>query len=445
LKEGSLLKKYLNIAFILSLVILLFTGCGISAVGDLYSPPKRSDEYTNMQTLIQQIMSDAEFSAPIAGENQQSVQAVDLDGDGEDEYLLFARDSSEKPLKIYVFSGEGRNYSLVDVILSAGSAHDRVEYIQMDDNPGFEIVVGRRVSDQVVRSVSVYALNDGQMEQIMSTNYTEFLCCDLDGNGKGELLIFRPGEVQHGIAVRYSVLNGVVERSQEVSMSEQAENIKRIMYGYLQDGTRAVYIASSVTGSDQIITDVFAVKGAQLTNVSFSTEAGTSVQTLRNYYVYADDVDDDTVLELPSLITMPTTGEDTPLTNQHIIRWYAMNSDGSVVDKMYTYHNFVGGWYLELEAEVARRITVEQRGSSYVFLLWNDDMTQTQPLLTIYVLTGQKREEQAIKDNRFILLRGESTIYSAALDVSSADYNMTQESLITGFHLILQDWKTGET
>ena len=439
------MKKYLNMALILSLVILLLTGCGISGVGDLYSPPKRSDEYTNMQSLIQETMSGAEFSAPVAGDNQQSVQAVDLDGDGQDEYLLFVRDSSEKPLKIYVFSGDGKNYSLLDRIESAGSIHDRVEYIQMDDQPGMEIVVGRRVSDQVVRSVSVYSLEDGQVEQIMSTNYTEFLCCDLDGNGRSELLVFRPGEAQNGIAVRYCVDNGVVERSQEVSMSEPAENIKRIMYGYLQDGTRSVYIASSVTGSDQIITDVFTVKAAQLINVSFSTEAGTSVQTLRNYYVYADDVDDDNVLELPSLINMPSTGEDTTLTNQHIIRWYAMNSDGSVVDKMYTYHNFVGGWYLELEAEFAQRITVEQRGSSYVFLLWNEEMTETQPLLTIYVLTGQKREEQAIKDNRFILLRGESTIYSAALDVTSADYNMTQESLIADFHLILQDWKTGET
>lgn len=439
------MKKYLNIAFILSMVILLFTGCGISTVGDLYSPPKRSDEYTNMQTLIQQTMSDAEFSAPVSGDNQQSVQAVDLDGDGEDEYLLFVRDSSEKPLKIYVFSGDGKNYSLLDRIESAGSTHDRVEYIQMDDKPGLEIVVGRRVSDQVVRSVSVYSLENGQMEQIMSTNYTEFLCCDLDGNGRSELMVFRPGETQHGIAVRYFVEGGIVERSHEVSMSEQAENIKRIMFGYLQDGKRAVYIASRVTGSDLIVTDVFTVKAAQLTNVSFSSETGTSVQTLRNYYVYADDVDDDNVLELPSLITMPSTGVDTPLTNQHIIRWYAMNSDGSVVDKKYTYHNFVGGWYLELEEALAERITVEQRGSSYVFLLWNEDKTQTQPLLTIYVLTGQKREEQAIKDNRFILLRGESTIYSAVLDVSSADYNLTQESLIAGFHLILQDWKTGET
>lgn len=438
------MKKWIYLALAASVALLLLTGCGISTVGDLYSPPKRSEEYTNMQSLIQSTMSDAEYSAPVSGDNQQTVQAVDLDGDGENEYLLFARDNSEKPLKIYVFSGEGKNYHLLDIIESTGSSHDRVEYIQMDDKPGYEIVVGRLVGDQVVRSVSVYSLIGDQMEQIMASNYSEFLCCDLDGNGKSELMIFRPGETGLGIAVRYSLENGILERSQEIGMSEQAENIKRIMYGYLEDGTRAVYVASAVSGSDWIITDIFTATGSQLTNVSFSIEAGTSVQTLRNYYVFADDVDDDGVLELPSLISV-ASGEDGSITNQHVIRWYSMNSDGSVVDKKYTYHNFAGGWYLELDDSLAQHITVEQKGSSYVFLLWNEDRTDCQTLLTIYVLTGQKREEQAIKDNRFILLRGESTIYSAVLEVASADYNMTRESLIAKFHLILQDWKTGET
>ena len=439
------MKKFLNMGLLMALVILLCTGCGISSVSDLYSPPKRSEEYTNMQSLIQSTMTDAEYSAPVSGDNQQTVQAVDLNGDGEDEYLLFAKDGSDKPLKIFVFSGEGKNYKLLDVISGTGSIHDRVEYIQMDDKPGYEIVIGRLVSDQVVRSVSVYTLSGDEMEQVMTANYTEFICCDLDGNGRSELLIFRPGQTGVGIAERYSYYNGILDRSQEISMSEQSENIKRIMYGYLQDGTRAVYVASAVSGSDKIITDVFTATTTQLKNVSFSTEAGTSVQTLRNYYVYADDVDDDGILELPWLINMISTGDNTEVTNQHIIRWYAMNSDGSVVNKKYTYHNFVGGWYLELDDAIAERITVEQRGSSYVFLLWNEERTENQSLLTIYVLTGQKREEQAIKDNRFILLRGESTIYSASLDVVSEEYNMAQDKLIAGFHLILQDWKTGET
>lgn len=429
---------------LLAVAVLLLSGCGVTAVSDLYSLPKRSEEYTNLQSLVAGVMTDREYCAPSSGDNQQTVQAVDLDGDGVEEYLLFARDSSEKPLKIFVFAGDGENYELLDTIESTGSSFDQVEYVQMDGKAGYEIVVGMQVSDQVVRSVSVYSLMGGQLEQLMNTNYSEFLCCDLNGDGLSEVMILRPGETT-GIATLYGMIGETLERSQEVGMSEPSDNIKRMMFGRLDDGVRAVYVASSVTDGDGIITDVYALMDGQLTNVSSSNESGTSVQTLRNYYIYADDIDDDGVLELPSLITLRPMEATNQGSDPYIIRWYAMRSDGSEVDKMYTYHNFVGGWYLKLDEKLVERLTVEQKGSSYEFSLWNEDHTGAEKLLTVYVLTGQKREEQAVTDNRFILYRGETAIYAASLEVVSANYGMTQESLIESFSLIQQDWKTGET
>lgn len=437
--------KKVNILLVLALAASMLCGCSMQTVSDLYCLPKRSEEYTNLQSVMQSAMVGMEFSAPLAGENQQTMQAVDLDGDREPEYLLFAKDGSDKPLHIFVFAGDGETYELRGTIESTGSAFDQVEYIQMDDRPGYEIVVGRQVSDQVARTVSVYSLIDGQIEQIMTASYTQFLTCDLDRNGRSELFLLRPGDTGKGVAVLYAVKNRTLERSQEVNMSEPAENIRRIMLGKLQGGSPAVYVASAVTGSDGIITDVYMLQKGVLCNVSFSNESGTSVQTLRNYYIYADDIDGDGILELPSLITMKSTEEVPGAASQYIIRWYAMAADGSEVDKLYTYHNFTGGWYLVVDGELASRLTVSQMGSSFEFSLWDEEFTQTEKLMTLYALTGQKREEQAVADNRFVLSRSESTIYAANLEVASATYGMTKESLIGCFHLIQEDWKTGET
>ena len=440
----TLLKKW-NIIFVAVFVILMFTGCTMNAVSDLYCLPKRSEEHTNLQSLIKTSMDKCEYSAPVSGDNRQTVQSADLDGDGEDEFLLFAKDSTEKPLKIFVFAGDGTNYELLDTIESTGSSFDRIEYIQMDGRRGYEIVVGHQVSDQVVGSVSVYTLKNGQLEQVMAANYSEFICCDLDLDGRSGLIVLHPSESGNGLAELYSFKGDVLERSQEVSMSEPAENIKRIMYSNLQDRVRAVYVASAVTGSDGIITDVFCLIDGVLTNVSFSNESGTSVQTLRNYYVYADDIDNDGVLELPSLITIQNPERLEAESNQYLIRWYAMRSDGTEVDKLYSYHNLATGWYLELDSALVHRYIVEQKGSSFEFSLWNEDFTEAQKVFTIYILTGQKREEQAASNNRFILHRTESTIYAAGLEVASAEYGLTQEALIDQFHLIIQDWKNGET
>ena len=224
-------------------------------------------------------------------------------------------------------------------------------------------------------------------------------------------------------------------------MSEPADHIKRIMISRLNDGPAAVYVASDVDGT-AIITDVYAVLNGTFTNVSLSNESGTSVQTLRNYYVYADDLDKDGVLDLPDLI--PVANPDNIASNsQYLIRWYAMNSDGTEVDKLHTYHSFTGGWFLELPNEIAGSISVNQFGNSYEFSVMNEDGTVSK-LMTVYVFTGQEREEQAISDNRFVLYRNESTVFAAHLEVASAAYNMTQETLINAFHLITLDPTNGE-
>ena len=433
-----------NIAIVLLLLaVSLLTGCNMRTIDELYCLPKRSEAYNNLQSQIDKAMVGYEYSAPLSGENRQRVQMVDLDGDGKEEYLLFAKGSSNAPLHIFIFSGDGKEYSLLDTITATGTAFEQVEYVQMDNRKGAEIVLGCQVSDQIIRSVTVYTLSNGQMEQMMTANYSKFVCHDLDKDNYSELLILRPGEtaVDNGIAELYGVENGNMERSPVVSMSEPSDAIQRIMVGKLDDGRRAVYVASDVDGG-AIITDVYAVVNGEFTNVSFSNESGTSVQTLRNYYVYADDIDEDGVLELPDLITMPYVDSNE---NQHLIRWYAMDSQGLENSKMYTYHNVVGGWYMRLNEQIVEKIFVVQQGNSYEFHIWEGEHNLTYKLFTVYVLTGQKREEQAQINNRFVLHRTESTVYAANLDVASAAYGLSKEQVLKSFHMIQTDWKTGET
>ena len=428
---------------LLFVVTILLAGCSMRTIDQMYALPKRSESYLNLQSAMDSAMSDLEYHAPISGSHQQPVQSVDLDGDGNQEYLVFAKGSGEKPLKILIFTKVQNEYVLVDTLENNGTAFDQVQYVNFTGGDGLDIVIGRQVSEQVVRPVSVYTMVDGKMVQILTTHYTRFVATDFDENGHNELMILRPGEdpASNGIAELYSFHAGVLERSQEVTMSEPADRIKRIMVSKLNDGPAAVYVASDVNGT-AIITDVYALLSGVFTNVSLSNESGTSVQTLRNYYVYADDLDKDGVLELPDLIPLANTS-NTASNNQYLIRWYAMNSDGSEVDKLHTYHSFTGGWFLELPNEIADRISVNQFGNSYEFSVKNT-VGGLSKLMTLYVFTGQEREEQAISDNRFVLYRNESMVFAAHLEVTSAAFNMTQETLINAFHLITLDPTNGE-
>ena len=391
-------------------VLLLFTGCA-STVEDMYAPPKRSEVYNRLQSAIDGAMVGMEYAAPVSGENRQIVQMADLDGDGTDEYILFARKSSDTPLQILIFrQEEDGTCSLAEGIQSTGSAFEKVEYVDVDGKPGMEIVVGRQVSDQLQRTLSVYSFSSGEANQLLSAGYYKYLCCDFDADGTRELMVLRTGETDadKGYAVLYRYRDGEMQRSREAELSLQGTSIKRIMVSRLHGGETAVFVASSLEENAKL-TDVFSLKDGIFTNISYSADSGNSVQTLRNYYVYGDDLNDDGILELPFLISMKSAeGED--VAEQHLIRWYALDIDGRQINKLYTYHNYVGGWYLELGSEWASRVSVVQEGTVYTFCFWDESAASSRVLFTLYCFTGSSRDSQAVEDGRFPLHTTESAV-----------------------------------
>lgn len=439
-----MLKRF-RFLVICAAVLLLFTGC-MTTVDKMYRVPKRSEAYNDLQSAIDTAMSELSYCAPLAGENQQTVQMADLDGDGTQEYLLFAKSNEDRPLRILVFRDVDGTFVNTDTVECNGSFFDMVEYVDMDRNPGLEIVVGRQLSDQVIRAASVYSFSNGELEQLVTVNYTKFLTADFDGDNLAELFLLRPGqtETDNGVAEVYSMKTGTIGRYNEVSMSQPVDKLKRILVGKLDGGMTAVYTASAV-GDSALVTDVFSLIDGILKNVTFSNETGTSVKTMRNYYVYADDIDNDTEVELPYLIPMRPLDDTTSTDTHQLIRWYAMTPDGAEVDKMYTYHNFVGGWYLQLQSDWAPRLVVSSSGYTYEFFIWDDTYKSSQKIMTLYVLTGQNRDIQGQSEDRFTLHKTDSVVYAASLEACAAEYGFDQESVTYSFRLIQQDWKTGET
>ena len=441
------MKKRIACLSLMLLTALLFSGCASRNIEEMYALPKRSESYNQLQNTIDSAMYGMSYSAPRSGENQQTVQMADLNGDGVDEYLIFAKGATEKPLQVIILQQDANGRcKVMEVISSNGTAFEQVEYAQLDDRPGYELIIGRQLSDQVLRSVSVYTFTERGAELMLMNGYAKFQTCDLDQNGVKELLVLRPGESgsERGMAVLYSAKDGMIQRSVETELSQNTENIRRIVTGNLQDGSPAVFVSSAVDET-AIVTDVFAIQDDRFTNISFSTEADTSVQTLSNFYIYAEDIDSDGILEIPSLLTMKSVSEWKDEEQKYLIRWFAMDIQGREVDKCFTFHNYVGGWYLELDNAWAGRVSVEQGANTYSFYVWDESYEEAAILFTIYVFTGSSRDEDAVRGGRFALHRAEGVAYAAELDASAAaQYDITEKNLIDCFRLIQQDRRTGE-
>ena len=434
-------KKYV-LAAILLLLASLLASCGYSTVEEMYRIPKRSQEYTFLQSTIEQAMTGLEFASPTMGDNQQTVQAADLDGDGKTEYLVFARDSSDKPLKVLIFhETEDEKYFLMERLEMNGSSFEQVIYADMDGCPGTELIIGRRLTNQVMRIAAVYSFADGQGEQQINTIYSKFLTADLTRDGKQELIVIREGDtdVSAGSAVVFRWGNSDVERTREIRLSQRVEQIKRLKVSRLESGDPAVYISSTINDS-AIVTDVLVMQGTDFVNLNSTGKLAYSVQALRNYFLYMNDVDEDGVMELPSLMEMRPVKPEEQGRSQQMVYWYSIDMDGKEIPKMYTFHNVENGWYLLLDvpAEVARRIAVERDGNSLRFYIWEEE---AKPLFTLNAYSGDDRNQEAQTNNQFVLYQTNSVVYAAKLEVQSAAYGITQESLTGAFRLMGMDLK----
>lgn len=429
-------KRILVLACLLLAAVL--SGCGGRNMEEMYALPKRSREYGQVETVISTAMEGLDYSAPRSGQNQQTVQLADLDGDGQDEYLVFARGGIDKPLQVLIFRQlPDGNVRKMDTIGLTGLEFEQVEYVNFDDQPGCELVIGQSIGDQILRSVSVYTFANGEAELMLLNSYSKFVTCDLDADGKGELMVLRPGEeeTQRGMAVLYSSSDGQIVRSVETELAADTGSIRRIVAGGLEDGTPAVFVAS-VVNEEFIVTDIFTVLDRRFTNIGVLDRENTAVGTLRNYYLYCEDIDGDGAIELPGIITMKPITREGSTKEQSLLRWFSMTAEGWPVDKMVTYHDYLGGWYIHLDSDWAGRVSVEENQTVFNFYVWDGSYTEATPLFTLYVFTGSNRDELSTNDGRFPLYRAEGIAYAAKLQAGAGDCGVTEESLNQSFHLI---------
>ena len=186
--------KRLLLAALTALLALLLSGCFVKTVDELYTLPRHSDEYDRLELVIEQLLNsqNASYAAPVSGVNQQSVQLADLDGDGLEEAIAFLKTAGDKPLKTCIFSRADGDYRLMDVIEGDGTSFASVEYAQLTDRPGAELVIGRQLSTDVLQSLSAYSYADGHVAELMSANYSQYRTVDLDGDGQKDIFYIYP-------------------------------------------------------------------------------------------------------------------------------------------------------------------------------------------------------------------------------------------------------------
>ena len=452
LKKAALLLAALGLAGSL-------TGCGFRSPEELYALPKSTAEYQSLQTCLEGFLAQGyEYSAPLSGNNTQSVQMQDLDGDGTDEALAFFRDSSsgaKHPMKICIFrENEDGDYKLSDMIEGDGEGINSVVYCQLNDTAMEEIVVGWRVSSAIY-ALSAYSIEQGNVTEIISApSYTRYFTQDLDQDNQAELVLIQVADQEDGgsSATYYDWSNDTMMSINTTRLSSSMSSVDSARYGYLQSGYPALYISGYRQDSPtQLITDILAVRDGALTNITIG-DGVDSTETIRTNSVELKDINNDSALEIPISVTLPSSADVENSESFSLLRWDQYDLNGTQKFVEYTYHDIADGWYFEIPEEwyghlilsrsdVNLGATVER---SIVFYYQASQTDQPHEFMAIYKNTGSNRITRAEIGQRQLLQTDSDAAYSIELLDSAWDCGLDNTTAASRFHLILTDWSTAD-
>ena len=362
------------------ILALLLSGCAVPTAESLYALPGRPRGFARLEAAMDASMAGLTYAAPTAGDHRQTVQTADLDGDGAEEYLLFAKGDGAEPMRVLIFRAENGDYGLWRTLTCPGEEFTKVGYAPLDGLPGLEILLSTSDADGAWQQVRAYGFSGDAEERL-----AEFSC--------------------------------------EQTTPLSAYKDRQILPGVLRDDTPALFV-TGLDSRERMVTDVVFMaddvldRHAQLLGSPKGQEAT----------LYPRDLDGDGVVELPELVTVPRQAA-----GQGFVCWYSLDAAGQRRNKDCMYVDPEGRWEILLGRDLIGRVTAGREGAETAFYLWDPaDRTETK-ILTIYAFTGADREEQAGESNRFVLLRTGGTTYCARLEVASGRLELTQEGLIAGF------------
>ena len=447
---------------LMCLMAVLLGGCGLfKPIEDLYTLPALPDEYSHLQSSIQNVMNEmeVEYASINYGNYTSTIQLLDMDNDGVQETAaVFLRVIStanltedEKPLRVCLFRRNSDDtYSLVHTVQGDGTSIYSVAYEDLTGDGVREMIVSWQISTKVYH-LSAYQFTTSATIELMSTSYNErYLAVDMDGDSCKELMVFQQhtSEEDQNRAEYYRYQDGTMMMASMAPLSADILSVTSARTGRLADGVDGIYV--NCNRENEVITDILVLKEGSLRNVTLSSELGYSNTTSRIYTgVNAADINRDGILEIP-LPVLATSIDPNVASTHYITYWRQFDSQGGSTVVSATYHATSDGWYLVLPTTWLGEITVgrdDSRSSwgerAVVFYYWPDEETTTPaPFLTVYTLTGENRYSRSRLFGRVTLYTGTSAIYCANLNSDVWECGLEASDLVGQFSLITTEWST---
>lgn len=435
-----------RILLVIVAAVLLFTlgGCEMVSfdVSELMSPPKTTGDKADIQKLIdKEAGTDYTLKYPQNGSYRSAITTTDFDADGEDEAIAFYLPTGEaQTIHLLIMDRKNDEWTVIGNHTSKSTMVDRLQFADLDGNGTREIVVGYSTYNSLVNDLSVYLTEGSTSTEITSVNkYSDFLCGDFTDCGKDELLLLSLYTTDRPASAVLVALNDTKNSLYSVSetpIDADVTSFAKLQTGNVFDGQFGA-VLDGVTSSGAYNTQILYFNSyfSQLTRMSFTKDIPSNQMT-RNYAVLSQDIDGDSVIEIPNTFKMNIDPAQTDAVPAALIYWCEYSSAGYLSTDSIQAASLVYGCRFSIPENWQNYTAyVNYSTSEITFYEWTEEDTLGEPLLVIKMFTHNQFSDGTSANGYTELAKNDSYVYAFLTFETNSSMLLTNEEIIDAFSL----------
>lgn len=400
--------------------------CSFSAsVDTLLSPPRLTAEQEQIYQALQTAAgSNIKLKYPKLGENLSAFTIADLDGDGQDEAIVFYEvgltAADENPLRVCLLAQNTGRWKVARDYPAPGAEVERIDFAKLGTNPRTNVVISYSLVDGGDRTASVYHLADNSLVRSLTLPCSVLAIRDLNGDGTAELFAVTGAKAASPATATVYSLDAAGQYIQsQAALPDSLIDVVRLTYGFLPDADAqlslpAIYVDGSA-GATNAQTAVLTYSGQRLSAV-YADSAEHIPNTVRPSGCQTADIDGDGEPEIPvqSIFYGYRTGAEVP--QLAMTSWYVCRN-GLLMRKRSSYYAAAEGYVFLMPVRWERRVTAVQEDEEIVFYEFDREAQSEDgapvlktPLLRLAAV-GDRVASNALQLDGWLLLRQQNGRY----------------------------------
>lgn len=432
------------------LMLVLSSGCSLNffSIESLLSPPSLSGKNGEVQAAFNQLVNNKSIKlcTPSRGKYKSSFVLFDIDGDGEEEAIVFYTDTSaEASVRLAYLDCVNGTWVKASDIRGAGSGVYAVDFADFNGDGFYEIAVGWSMfENKTSKMVNVYTLSEGNtgtsgLVTVLNEYYSTSHITDFNNDGIDDFILVYIDDTGDTSKTYFRVFNldssdNMVKFS-EVVLGGSAVSVSNVSSdsGVDKNGSFTRVMVELVKNEATTFTELVLWDSKALKSVRKYTAVS---QTLRTSKVPVFDIDGDGRFEIP--VTVKLDSEQTELSvtvanNAYTftaLKWlnaYGDNSENDIVSVFNPIHSYLVK--LPVDGKVTARY--DAFGNSLVFYKWNTSENTLEDEL--FRVTYAAFSEKTLVEGMKLLLSDENGEYRYSVTENGEKFGITDDTVVSSF------------